>query len=138
MAYGDLALQNIAKRKRATRRYLLNLSYRARDHMRNAASWKDRTGTARAALYASANIGAADISSVRANVNGQLELGYRAGVLNRYGVPYDQFLERMQSGKYAIVGPTADHLHVLIQRRMQQLWENPAGPTGDNGDVDAL
>ena len=61
------------------------------DIMRNDAPWKDRTGNARASLFADAFL-----------------TDHVAGVTLGHGVEYGFWLEVIQNGRFAIVRPTLE------------------------------
>jgi hypothetical protein len=73
--------------------------------MKANAPWTDRTGNARQALYT-------DVEQV---VNQMVTL------ILSHGVEYGIFLETLNAGRYAIIGPALDHFAILIWRDVRQM-----------------
>ena len=79
-------------------------------YMKTNAPWQNRTGQARATLKA-------EVLDVT---------GRAAFILLTYGVDYSLYLETMQGGRFAIIGPTLD---VFAPRIMRDLQIELAGGT---------
>src|SRR5947209_5659641 len=78
--------------------------------MKANAPWTDRTGNARRSLFARVEEGSDGTQ--------QLRFGYDH---TEVPIPYWIFLERMQAGRFAIVGPTYDRYLPEIARSMREV-----------------
>lgn len=76
------------------------------NYMRNNAPWTDRTGNARNGLLARA-----------------FRDGDEVGIDLFHSVPYGIWLEVKQSGQYAIIQPTIDHMGPIVMARYERLLE---------------
>jgi len=90
-----------------------NYRDRIEQHMKAHAPWKDQTGWARDHLRARLE----ETPLPGGGLHMRLILDYG----DSGDVDYDVFLETMQSGRFAIVGPSADLFGPRIQRRLREL-----------------
>lgn len=79
------------------------MSREIEQYMKANAPWQDQTGQARATLKA-------EVLDVT---------GRAAFILLQHGVDYGIFLEAMQGGRFAIIGPTLDVFGPRIMRELQ-------------------
>lgn len=107
---GDIRRRQV---ERATQRVADRMANEIEAYMKFNAPWTDRTGQARATLRAEV-----------LDVTGRAAL-----VLLQHGVDYGVFLEAMQGGRYAILGPTLDYYGPRIMRELQ--IELTQGTLGD-------
>jgi hypothetical protein len=75
-------------------------------YMKANAPWTDRTGDARAGLYATTER------------SGSLKQGRFTTISFGHGVDYGFFLETMQGGRFSIVGPSLDYWAPLAPDRI--------------------
>ena len=80
--------------------------------MKDNASWEDRTGNARQALWAEATALVA---------GAMVQFGHGANI------PYGLYLETLYSGKYAIIGPALDYFAPKIWADIKSLLGNRRG-----------
>lgn len=73
--------------------------------MRENAPWEDRTGDARASLKAEVEVAMTHIV--------RMKMGYE-------NIPYSQYLESMQGGRFSILIPTMDYWFPILVERVQR------------------
>lgn len=73
--------------------------------MQTNAPWEDRTGDARASLRAEVEVAMTHIV--------RMKMGYE-------NIPYSQYLESMQGGRFSILIPTMDHWFPILVDRVQR------------------
>ena len=110
---GTKTLRDIDRGIEQMRWSMRNYQRRIEQHMKSHAVWRDQTGNARRNLRARLE--------ETALPNGDVRLLLILDYGEPGAVPYDVHLERMQSGRFAIVGPTADVFGPRIRRRIQAL-----------------
>jgi hypothetical protein len=110
MAGADKVKKNMrdwAKRQKAASLALAqHWAAKMEKHMKDKASWQDRTGNARAGLFARPDIEGNDII-----------------IRVAHSVEYGVYLELARDGKYAILKPTVERFAEDVAESYRKLWE---------------
>lgn len=80
--------------------------------MKQTAAWRDRTGDARATLFAEVQ-----------------QLARYTAIVIGHGVPYGFWLETVKQGRYSILRPALDKYAPILFNRIQAILDHPR--TGD-------
>jgi hypothetical protein len=104
-AWGELATAYASEIHKGVYAICQYYAAQAANWMKANAPWTDRTSNARQALY----------TEVEQVVNQMVAL------ILSHGVEYGIFLETLNAGRYAIIGPALDHFAVLIWRDVRQM-----------------